>query len=184
MLVYSRDLLLLSRDSRMMIGIVRVKVLPWPIPADWTCTFPPVNSTIFFTIVSPKPMPSLLIVAVRWIFPKRLKSVSISSAAMPCPVSLTLILSCSLGACVYDAWIEILPNLVNFMAFFTKLISTYFRRLSSPTNFGMSSSGHSSSFWVLSLSFSMMAVISIYLALTWGAKISHTCLITLTALKG
>lgn len=167
-----------------MIGIVTEKLLPWPMPADWACTFPPVNSTIFFTIVSPKPMPSLLTVAVRLSFPKRLKSVSISSAAIPCPVSLTLILSYSLGAYVYEAWIIILPILVNFMAFFTKLISTYFKRLSSPTNFGMSSSGQLSSSWVLSLSFAIMAVISIYLAFTCGANISQTCLITLTALKG
>lgn len=70
-------------------GIVKLNVLPCPIPSECTATTPPVSSTIYLTIVRPRPRPSLFIFAVLYSLPKRVNRSEMSSSAMPAPVSLT-----------------------------------------------------------------------------------------------
>ena len=69
--------------------ILKINRLPLPIPADHTATWPPHFSTIYFTIVSPNPMPSLLTSAVRCSLPNCEKSLGKSSFAIPAPESTT-----------------------------------------------------------------------------------------------
>ena len=72
------------------IFIVKLTLLPYPMPLDFTVTSPPLCLTICYTIVRPRPIPSWFICAVRCSLPKREKSLGMSLAAMPTPVSLTL----------------------------------------------------------------------------------------------
>ena len=119
--------------------MVKLKVVPLPTPSDSTLTVPPDRSTIYLTIVKPKPMPSLLISAVRYNLPKRVKSLGKSYFAMPVPVSRTCTdkyFSSSSTPGFREAMISINPCFVNFIALRMRLIKTYFNRRSSPIKRG------------------------------------------------
>ena len=119
------------------ISIVKLKVLPLLTPGDSTCTVPLYWLMICFTMVRPNPMPSWFISAVRDSLPKREKSFGSSSGCMPFPVSRTepcnnFVLES------YDNSIAIKPDGVNLSAFFTRLIKTCFKRVSSPQSWSSS----------------------------------------------
>lgn len=119
--------------------MVKLKVVPLPIPSDSTLTVPPDRSTIYLTIVNPKPIPSLLISAVRYNLPKRVKSFGKSYYAMPEPVSRTCTnkyFSSSSTPGFREAIISMNPCFVNFIALRMRLIKTYFNRRSSPIKRG------------------------------------------------
>lgn len=100
---------------------------------------PPDRSTIYLTIVNPKPIPSLLISAVRYSLPKRVKSFGKSYYAMPEPVSRTCTnkyFSSSSTPGFIEAMISMNPCFVNFIALRIRLIKTYFNRRSSPIKRG------------------------------------------------
>ena len=117
------------------IYIVKLKVLPCPRPFDSTVIVPLPDSTICQTMVSPSPTPALLSAAVRYNFPKRVKSLGKSSAAMPVPESLICTLI-SLSTIEQLALISIQPSRVNLIAFLTKLMTTCLKRFASPISFG------------------------------------------------
>lgn len=71
------------------IRMEKVNVLPLSTPSELTETYPSADSTIYWTMVRPSPIPSEFNSAVRDNFPKRVKSNFMSLAAMPAPVSYT-----------------------------------------------------------------------------------------------
>ena len=93
--------------------MLKLNVVPFPT-SDFTSIFPPKAWTICYEIISPKPMPCLLIGKELWSFPNTLNSFSIPFGEIPTPVSFTSTISFdNLMLTIIDT----LPSEVNLSAF-------------------------------------------------------------------
>jgi len=133
MLFLSRRLLLWSSLIWCMF-IVNEKTLPLFSPSECTLIMPLLSETNFWQIMSPMPIPSLFIEAVRLSFPNCLNRELISSGRMPFPLSITCTSSIFYGS-LYVAAIVTVPFNVNFRAFFTKLMRICFSLRWSPIRY-------------------------------------------------
>ena len=88
-------------------------------------------------MLSPRPIPSWLISAVRCSLPNLLNSRGMSSRAMPSPESVTEIVSLPCSPLVYLTATFMKPSVVNLIAFLIKFIKIYLILRSSPISLGM-----------------------------------------------